>query len=215
MKINEITETIQGEAPNTGQPCILVRFAGCDIKCPYCDTEHESFYEWDLDKVQNVINESKLTSVLLTGGEPFIQPDIVRLLRNIKKDKRIVIETNGHAEIPSEDIFAFGNCTVVMDVKLFEGLRYFNPLNLTKLMTGDVIKFVFWDAASFNLAVEFVHGNQAIMPWGIEWVFSPTSEMIKKGEVKGYVNEIVELQKKYPKQKMVFQTQLHKVLGVK
>lgn len=216
MKINEITETIQGEAPCTGYPCLLVRFSGCDLKCPYCDTDHSKFYNMEEEKLLQIIQDCKLKSILITGGEPFIQPGLEDFLYKIPKDKRIVLETNGNAEIKSENLFAFGNVTLVMDVKLFDNLKWFNPLNLTKLTTGDVIKFVFWDKESFDLAVEFTHGHQSILPWGITWAFSPATSLLKKNvKIQVYVDEVIKLQKKYSNQQFILQTQLHKVLGVK
>lgn len=215
MKIVEVTETLHGESPFPGWPCLLVRFAGCDIKCPYCDTPHDKFTEWPIEKLVKVVNESKLKSVLITGGEPFIQEELTQFLREIRKDKKVVIETNGHASIENENVYAYGNCIIVMDVKLFDNLKWFNPLNLTKLTSGDVIKFVFWDDTSFALAEEFCEGHQANLPWGTRFVFSPTEEMIKLGKVKGYAFRVVEMQKKYKNHEFILQTQLHKILGVK
>ena len=46
-RVHEIFSSIQGEGPWIGQRHIFVRFAGCDIRCRYCDTpaavqrEHE------------------------------------------------------------------------------------------------------------------------------------------------------------------------------
>jgi len=37
-RIHEIFSSIQGEGPWIGQRHIFVRFAGCDIRCRYCDT---------------------------------------------------------------------------------------------------------------------------------------------------------------------------------
>jgi len=38
-KINEIFETIQGEASYTGTPSIFVRLQGCPVGCAWCDTK--------------------------------------------------------------------------------------------------------------------------------------------------------------------------------
>jgi organic radical activating enzyme len=38
-RIHEIFSSIQGEGPWIGQRHIFVRFAGCDIRCRYCDTQ--------------------------------------------------------------------------------------------------------------------------------------------------------------------------------
>lgn len=33
MKISEIFPSFQGEGPNTGKPCLWVRFFGCNLRC--------------------------------------------------------------------------------------------------------------------------------------------------------------------------------------
>lgn len=40
LRINEIFETIQGEATHTGRPSIFVRLQGCPVGCAWCDTKH-------------------------------------------------------------------------------------------------------------------------------------------------------------------------------
>ena len=44
-KINEIFETLQGEATYTGTPSIFVRLQGCPVGCSWCDTKHT----WEID----------------------------------------------------------------------------------------------------------------------------------------------------------------------
>jgi 7-carboxy-7-deazaguanine synthase len=44
-RIHEIFSSIQGEGPWIGQRHIFVRFAGCDIRCRYCDTQAASQME--------------------------------------------------------------------------------------------------------------------------------------------------------------------------
>ena len=40
-KINEIFYSLQGEGFHTGTPAVFVRFSGCNLKCGFCDTQHE------------------------------------------------------------------------------------------------------------------------------------------------------------------------------
>lgn len=214
-KINEIVQTIHGEQPFTGLPCLLVRFSGCDIKCPYCDTDHSKFNLWEPEKLVRVINESKLKSVLITGGEPFIQEELDYLIEKVRLDKKIVIETNGNALISNEASLRWLKVTLVMDVKLFDNLKYFNPINLTKLNPGDVIKFVFWDYKSFSDAATFLEDNISRLPHEIIATFSPTVDFIKMGKTPKVVDRIIELQERYPFIRVVLQVQLHKILGVK
>jgi organic radical activating enzyme len=44
-RIHEVFSSIQGEGPWIGQRHIFVRFAGCDIRCRYCDTQAASISE--------------------------------------------------------------------------------------------------------------------------------------------------------------------------
>ncbi|MEM5553185.1 7-carboxy-7-deazaguanine synthase QueE [Pseudoalteromonas neustonica] len=49
-KINEIFETIQGEASFTGTPSIFLRLQGCPVGCAWCDTKQT----WEVDNVFKV-----------------------------------------------------------------------------------------------------------------------------------------------------------------
>ena len=41
MLVNEIFYSLQGEGYHAGTPAIFVRFSGCNLRCPFCDTQHE------------------------------------------------------------------------------------------------------------------------------------------------------------------------------
>jgi len=40
VTIDEMFVSLQGESGHSGRPCIFVRFTGCNLRCPYCDTKH-------------------------------------------------------------------------------------------------------------------------------------------------------------------------------
>ncbi|MEG2075670.1 MAG: 7-carboxy-7-deazaguanine synthase QueE, partial [Victivallaceae bacterium] len=43
MCVNEEFVSIQGESTHAGRICYFIRFAGCNLRCSYCDT----VYAWD------------------------------------------------------------------------------------------------------------------------------------------------------------------------
>ena len=40
-RINEIFYSLQGEGFFTGTASVFIRFSGCNLECPFCDTRHE------------------------------------------------------------------------------------------------------------------------------------------------------------------------------
>ncbi|MCF0202682.1 MAG: radical SAM protein [Bacteroidaceae bacterium] len=100
-KINEIFHSLQGEGYHTGSSAVFVRFSGCNLKCPFCDTEHEEGELLTAKEIAEEINRYPAPLVVLTGGEPslFIDEDFVNLLKK-KTHKTIAIETNGTRRLP-------------------------------------------------------------------------------------------------------------------
>ena len=40
LPVNEVFETVQGEATFTGTPSVFIRLQGCPVGCSWCDTKH-------------------------------------------------------------------------------------------------------------------------------------------------------------------------------
>ena len=79
-----------------GRPCVFVRFAGCNLKCPWCDTDVERKFSASLDEILKELKQYKAKSVILTGGEPTIQEEMPELVAALKKNGYwIGVETNG------------------------------------------------------------------------------------------------------------------------
>jgi len=98
--IAEIFYSIQGEGHWTGRPAIFVRFAGCNLSCEWCDTDHIRKRVAGLATLVRdiafVTDTERCRSVILTGGEPTIQPHLWELTAELKKQGFwIAIETNG------------------------------------------------------------------------------------------------------------------------
>ena len=102
-RINEIFYSIQGEGQFAGTPAVFVRFSGCNLSCPWCDTDHESGEEMSRDELENAVgmllkgHEGAI--VVLTGGEPALQlHNDEPLFSGLKT--RVCIETNGTLPVP-------------------------------------------------------------------------------------------------------------------
>lgn len=92
----EVFESMQGEGRNAGRPCVFVRFAGCNLSCPWCDTDVAQRFSLTLDGLLAEISQFRPRSVVLTGGEPTLvagMPELVAALK--ERGYWIAVETNG------------------------------------------------------------------------------------------------------------------------
>ena len=106
-KVNEIFYTLQGEGAHMGIPAVFVRFSGCNLRCPWCDTEFTDFTSMTAEDIVVAIQDlyntpnKRRKMVVLTGGEPGLQVDkpLVDALHNA--GFYICIETNGTRPLPA------------------------------------------------------------------------------------------------------------------
>lgn len=103
MKINEIFYSLQGEGYWTGTPAVFVRFSGCNLKCAFCDTDHQNGRHYTTEEVISKIQKYPARHIIFTGGEPTLQlsRDLVERLHTL--GKFLHIETNGSIRL-SDDI---------------------------------------------------------------------------------------------------------------
>ncbi|MEE1021780.1 MAG: 7-carboxy-7-deazaguanine synthase QueE [Muribaculaceae bacterium] len=102
-KINEIFYSLQGEGHHTGFPSVFVRFSGCNLSCPFCDTDHTPGIFMTDDDIIRAVNLYTAGWIVLTGGEPclHIDNDFVRMLKRTT-GKRVAVETNGTLPVPAD-----------------------------------------------------------------------------------------------------------------
>ena len=99
-KVNEIFYSLQGEGYFVGTPAVFVRFSGCNLRCPFCDTQHAKHTEMTISEIVAEIDRYPAETVILTGGEPSLVVD-KELVEAIKAEHRFVaIETNGTHQLP-------------------------------------------------------------------------------------------------------------------
>ena len=102
MRVNEIFYSLQGEGFHTGTASVFVRLSGCNLRCHFCDTRHESGEEMSVQQIIDTVNRWPQAPLLvLTGGEPslWIDEAFVTALKS-QTGKIIAIETNGTRPLP-------------------------------------------------------------------------------------------------------------------
>jgi 7-carboxy-7-deazaguanine synthase len=115
--VNEVFETIQGEATFTGTPSTFFRLQGCDVGCPWCDTKHtwpvlessvipiadvraktvdsDKFARLTVDEFVAEAKSRRPRHVVITGGEPCIY-DLTELTEALHRASLTTqIETSG------------------------------------------------------------------------------------------------------------------------
>lgn len=95
MRVNEIFYSIQGEGAHSGEAAIFVRLSGCNLKCPFCDTEHQPYQNLTEEEIVRQIAEFPARLVVITGGEPTLQLTASLVDKLHEAGKTVAIETNG------------------------------------------------------------------------------------------------------------------------
>ena len=100
-RINEIFYSLQGEGRHTGRAAVFVRFSGCNLRCPFCDTDFKSYREMTVDDIIQAVSPWRASAfVVLTGGEPSLQVDDTLVDALHREGFYIAIETNGTHPLP-------------------------------------------------------------------------------------------------------------------
>jgi len=100
-KINDIFYSLQGEGFHTGRPAVFIRFAGCNLRCPFCDTSFDDFREMTDDDILASACAYPARFVVLTGGEPSLQTDDELIARLHAAGFEVAMESNGTHRVPS------------------------------------------------------------------------------------------------------------------
>jgi pyruvate formate lyase activating enzyme len=132
-----------------GKVSAVIYLCGCPYRCPWCQNpdlveKAESVCKTlSIDSIINALREDYLIgAVSITGGEPLMQPAVIDLLKEIKKETALClkIDTNGFyperlAEaLPYLDFFS-------MDIKAPLDERYGKAIGLQD-MWGEAVKNV-------------------------------------------------------------------------
>jgi 7-carboxy-7-deazaguanine synthase len=156
MQVTEIFESIQGETTQAGRPCAFVRFAGCDLRCGYCDSEY-AFHggtRMSRNEILERLSAFETRFVTLTGGEPLLQKELPELCADLlAAGWEVSVET--HGQRPLDRLPA--SVARIIDVKTpdsKEETRDFFALR--ELRTRDEVKLVICSERDFHWSVTVI-----------------------------------------------------------
>lgn len=188
LEICEIFRSISGETTFAGLPATLVRLAGCNLRCNWCDT-HRAWASGRQVFTQSVIDLAVSTGdrlVIVTGGEPLMQPGTIGLCAGlVGAGRTVLLETNGSLDIsPVPD-----QVHVIMDLKPpGSGQHHKMDLaNLNRLEAGDELKMVVSDRRDFDWCLATLDSNQPAD--GVEIIFSPAAKIIEPASLADWLLE--------------------------
>ena len=159
MQISEIFYSLQGEGILIGTPTVFIRTAGCDLRCKWCDTKYafEKGKEMTVNEIVEKVESHDCNNICVTGGEPLIQDEILKLIQKLIDKKYLVtVETGGAHSI--ETLPCDDNITISLDIKCpSSGMHQkMNFSNIELLSINDQLKFVIADNEDYKYAKEII-----------------------------------------------------------
>jgi 7-carboxy-7-deazaguanine synthase len=180
--VNEVFETIQGEAHYTGTPAVFVRLQGCPVGCGWCDTKHTwkqntddivtrdqmlskqadapTYAPMSAGHLIETLRGFRASHVVITGGEPclFDLTEITHAI--IESGRSCQIETSGTYPIRA-DLLTY--VTVSPKVNMPGGLHILP----SAIKRADEIKHPVGKQRDIDLLVNEVlpHAHPATQVW--------------------------------------------------
>ena len=196
-RVNEIFYSLQGEGAWTGTPMVFVRLSGCNLQCPFCDTDHAEFTQMS---ASTIVEEALKAGdgcrrICLTGGEPSLQADDELISAFHTAGFTVHMETNGTREVPA------GVDWVTLSPKNHvAGLKGDGTVVLKK---ADEVKLVFAPGVEPSAWVSFPATWHFLQPCDV-------SDPVRNREILGLTIEYIQL---HPSWRLSLQT--HKFLGIR
>jgi 7-carboxy-7-deazaguanine synthase len=217
MKIHSIFESISGEAGPViaqGAWTTFIRTQTCNLQCGYCDTKET----WDEKKgmectVNDIVKTVFTKNVLLTGGEPLIQPESYDLIYQLCRMNHIVqIETNGTIwDLPRNPGVGYS-----VDIKCpCSGMEKKMPApDMVSTIHGIQIdlKFVVKNEDDVEFAMNYVTTVAKYNP-RIRFVFSPVDAITRPELIQNIINRLKQ-EGQWILDRTVFSLQIHKILNM-
>ena len=202
--------SINGEGRCAGELALFLRFAGCNLRCDWCDTAWACGKDapcelTGMPRLMNIAVDAVregVRNVTLTGGEPLLQENIGALIHGLgrKLGLRVEIETNG--AVPLTPFLDCGG-VFTMDYKLPSSKmeRHMCTENFALLHEWDCVKFVCGSRQDVFRAKEIAEQFRPQCPLYLSPVFGRIDPA-----------EIVDIMKEQKMGNFRLQLQLHKFI---
>lgn len=154
MRVAEKFVSINGEGQKAGELAVFIRFTGCNLSCSYCDTAWANkpdcpYEEMAPFEIYDYILSTKVKNVTLTGGEPLLHKDILKLIDLICENQTlsVEIETNGSVDIaplkkmknpPSVTLDYKTRSSGMEDKMLMSNYKYLDERDTVKFVSGSI-----------------------------------------------------------------------------
>ena len=183
----EVFNSLQGEGFFTGRTAVFVRLSGCNLKCPWCDTDHSAkLGTLDITEIMAKIKEVDPAPelVVITGGEPTIHKMLQHLFIAIKtgfeRPPQVSIETNGTNPLM---LFRLRNAGLVDLITVSPKDNMLDDNIADSISVADEVKVVLSDVATPEiyepmLTKQFHHHTAFIQPCSEN--YPPVLEFLKK-----------------------------------
>jgi 7-carboxy-7-deazaguanine synthase len=157
LLVTKVFLTLQSEGPLAGKVAVFVRLAGCDkgdkVSCEFCDTDFR-FDQGKVFRIVDLVQEVRMKYtpaflfrdnsplIILTGGEPMLQNNIVHLIEAMPAFK-FQIESNGDRLARGfTDSKYCDKAMLVVSPKINPRSQRYPKLQEEVLNRADVLKFV-------------------------------------------------------------------------
>jgi len=219
INIYSIFRSINGEIcrPGQGSWATFIRFAGCNLRCSWCDTVYAQRIDPDVrtksmtvDFIMSQVEKYKCKNVTITGGEPLLQRNgLSELVRELlMHNYRVSVETNGSC--PIIDNYIDVPISWVVDYKLpssGENQHMHLATPWSQLTEDDYVKFVIAGRSDYDGALAVV-GRFWAEGIKAQMVFSPILDSLS-------VNQLCDWMKENKLFSIPVSLQLHKLVKLR
>ena len=188
IHIYEEYPSINGESLHVGRTTYLVRCAGCNLRCPFCDTPGawEAGTPHSVDDVVARVLASGMDHLLLTGGEPLLQADAAADLaaQVLAAGMDVVVETNGTRPLDMLPPEVYR----VVDLKITGAtpVESFLLANLGIMQPHDQLKIVLTSRADYDWALAWLRDHPLPVP-DDHVLLSPAAPLLAPADLAAWI----------------------------